>query len=157
MNRRNLIALFCIIGFASCSREHRPAGLPDLMPCELTIMNTDGSPLAGATVRLAATEAVIPWAMLGKTDENGNVKIMVNARYAGAPAGKYRVLVFKNTGFDKTRGIPEAKQNTFVDAEAELIWYVHPVYADEKSSPLEIEVIDKQVFQTTLTLTKSIQ
>ncbi|MDR1964576.1 MAG: carboxypeptidase-like regulatory domain-containing protein [Planctomycetaceae bacterium] len=146
--------LVLFIGLSGCNKEHRPAGLPKLMPCEITIFNIDGTPLADASVRLVATETSVPWAIIGKTDANGIVNISVNARYSGAPAGKFRVLVSKNEGFDKTLGTPKTPPNALVSVDAELIYYVNPIYSNDKLSPFEIEVLDNEPFKTTLTLVK---
>jgi hypothetical protein len=142
-----------LIGLSGC-QEYRPAGLPKLIPCEITVINTDGVPLAGASVRLFATETSIHWAIIGKTDDHGIARISVNAQYSGSPAGKFRVLVSKNEGFDKMTGIPKTSPNTYVSVDTELIYYVNPIYANEKRSPFEIEVIDDEPFKTTLTLIK---
>jgi hypothetical protein len=136
-------------------QEYRPANLPKLIPCEITVIDTNGTPLTDAIVRLVATETSIPWAIIGKTDSNGIVPISVNAQYSGAPAGKFRVLISKNEGFDKTLGIPKTPPNAYVSADAELIYYVHPIYSNDKQSPFEIEIIDdNKPFKTTLTLVK---
>ncbi|MDR2756396.1 MAG: hypothetical protein LBC20_11870 [Planctomycetaceae bacterium] len=149
-----LLLFVLLIGLTGCNKEHRPVGLPKLIPCEITIINTDGTPLVGAFVRLLATETPIPWAIIGKTNENGIANISVNAQYVGAPVGKFRVLISKNEGFDKTLEIPKTPPNAYVSVDAELIYYVNPVYSNEKQSPFEIEVLDNKPLKTTLTLVK---
>jgi hypothetical protein len=148
-----ILLFVSLIGLPGC-KEYRPAGLPKLIPCEIIIINTDGAPLVGASVRLFATETSIPWAIIGKTNENGIANISVNAQYSGSPVGKFRVLVSKNEGFDKTMGIPKTPPNAYVSVDAELIYYVNPIYSNEKRSPFEIEVVDNEPFKTTLTLVK---
>ncbi|MDR2170941.1 MAG: carboxypeptidase-like regulatory domain-containing protein [Planctomycetaceae bacterium] len=150
----SILLLILLIGLSGCNKEHRPAGLPKLIPCEITVINTDGTPLADALVRLVAIETPIPWAIIDKTDENGIANIFVNAKYQGSPVGKFRVLISKNEGFDKTLGTPKTPPNAYVSVDAELIYYVNPIYSNEKLSPFEIEVIDNKLFSTTLTLVK---
>jgi len=72
--------------------------LPDLFPCKITITQ-GGRPLEDATVQLVpekdAFDFDFPWYIIGKTDANGTAKIFTHTDHAGAPAGKFKVLVSK--------------------------------------------------------------
>jgi hypothetical protein len=119
-------------------------------------LDKDGKPIADALVRLVSVGEPLPFAMIGKTDADGKTKITVNGKLDGAPAGKFRVLVAKNVGFDKTEGIPKPQPGTVVDVESELIRHTNIIYGNDKLSPLEIEVLPNQPLNETVKLTLSV-
>ena len=77
-----------------CQRETRPAGMPELHPVALTFTQ-DGTPLAGATVRLVPQDTSNTWYSGGHTDERGIAVIQTDRKYPGVPAGTYKVTVSK--------------------------------------------------------------
>ena len=159
MSTNSLYYFLCFfIAFAvisGCKSDHRPAGLPKLMPCEITVIDVDGTPLTGAGVTLEAVDNDIPWAAIGTTDENGVASIAVNNQYKGAPAGKYKVVLNKVRGFDKTDGKPNFPPHVFVSMQDELAYFINPIYTQRQSSPFELEVVSGQPAAATFTLEKS--
>jgi len=77
-----------------CS-EKLPDGMPSLHPCQITITQ-EGKPLAGASVRLHATNgAGNAWLVSGDTNSSGTVSMLTQGQYRGAPEGTYKVTVQK--------------------------------------------------------------
>lgn len=85
--------------------EPRLEGMPDTYPTSITITQ-DGAPLAGATVVLYPEDSSLTrWPVGGITDEQGKADMMTSSKYAGAPAGKFKVIVSKTV----TEGDPLPK------------------------------------------------
>ena len=148
-----------VFGFFStmtgCSGQKLPNGMPKLYPCQLTI-TMDGSSLSEASVSLIPAEGNNnTYTAGGTTDQNGNVTIMVNGQFIGAPLGKYHVLVVKTLvqykpGFEpenikitpsgdesqdrKTRLYAAQDYATNVDLVA-------PVFGSVKTTPLIVEIV----------------
>ncbi|MDR0871034.1 MAG: hypothetical protein LBN39_09615 [Planctomycetaceae bacterium] len=82
--------------FLGCAKPH-PAGLPQLVPCTVKIV--DGSqPLAEVDVGLLREEGQSGWSLGGISDSTGTVKlrtIFASFEGNGVPAGTYRVLLNK--------------------------------------------------------------
>ena len=146
--------LLVLVAFSACKREHRPAGLPKLMPCEIAVVDVDGSPLSGAGVTLIAIDGDIPWAAIGLTDENGVATIAVNNQYKGAPAGKYKVVLTKVRGFDKTAALPDFPVHVHVSMQDEVAYFINPMYTKSETTPFEVEVADGQPAKAAFTLEK---
>jgi hypothetical protein len=88
-----LTALACATGLlllGCAQRRDVPADLPPLMPCTIEV-TWNAAPLASATV------TVLPetgrWVGVGQTDGAGRAVILTHGRYAGLPAGRYRVEI----------------------------------------------------------------
>jgi len=97
-----LILLF----FVSCSKNQKPADLPDLFPTTITITQA-GQPVEGATVNLLP-ENSNKWFAGGNTNSQGVCQVRTQGKYIGAPAGKYDVVVYKTTILESvTRKQPE--------------------------------------------------
>ena len=88
-----IVTMLAICVLSGCSQAKRPAGLPTLYPCEITITQGE-KPLEGAVVRLMLESGSADWAMSGKTGANGVAKIST-ALFAGAPEGTFKVLISK--------------------------------------------------------------
>lgn len=105
-----------------CSGDDRPAGLPDLAPVKIIILQ-DSKPLEGASVQLLSDEPSSKWAVGGSTNAMGEAIIMTHGKYDGAPAGKYKVTVDKVTtdgpavAIDDPDGSPPATSFRLVDAK----------------------------------------
>ena len=103
MSKNSLQAILTLLGglflmVCGC-HANKPDDIPNLYPCHITI-SQDGTPLANASVTLYLAQRLVTensqvWLPLGTTDGNGVATIYTNARYAGAPAGQYKVLVNK--------------------------------------------------------------
>ena len=86
-----IISLLVLCAFSGCGKDKRPADMPALYPCEITITQ-GGQSLAGALVTLKPTGK---WIMDGKTASNGTANIRTHGKFAGVPAGTYTVCVSK--------------------------------------------------------------
>ena len=128
--------------FCGCSRVNRPADLPRLFPVTLMI-TLDNQPLDDALVVLHMEDGPdAKWTVGSRTDSAGQAVITTHGQFRGAPAGKFKVCVSKSEGIEEG-GRPK------------LVQHVDPLFADPKSTPLEIEVSDKgKVTNSTLNVHK---
>lgn len=96
MKRMKFCALLCVACglILGCQGQKKPADLPELYPVKVTIIQ-DGAPLEGATVSLYDTTGSSRFTVGAKTDAKGVASLKTDAKYDGAPAGNYKVLVSK--------------------------------------------------------------
>ena len=151
-----IITLFAVSIFSGCSKEQRPAGLPPLFPCK--IMITQGNkPLEGALVQLVPESGTFQWTISGKTDSSGVAKLSTHAKFSGAPAGTFKVLVSKTEASPSKYPVPA--DNAPVEEWTEyrgqismehrpLIQYVKPEYEDISSTPHSILITKGKNRQT---------
>ena len=142
-----LLALVFTVG---CGGQKLPPDMPKLFPVKMTITQ-EGKPLPEAMIMLSMVGG--KWPSQGRTDANGVVtKFFTNSQYEGVAAGKFKVCVRKvererdnieippeptdlKENYEwrqKYFGRPTAPPNEFDLVEA--------VYADPKTTPLEIDV-----------------
>jgi len=76
-----------------CAPSNRPAGLPPLHPCTVTVTQ-NGTPLADVSVQLISKETEA-WPTTGVTDASGNAVIVTYGRFHGTPVGEYTVVLSK--------------------------------------------------------------
>lgn len=133
-----------IISVSGCG-EKIPANIPKLFPASITV-TMDGKPLEGATVTLAGLNPTLP--VGGVTDTSGTVKILTQAKYNGAPAGKYKVYLSKiETVEGPTSKTPPPRDSTQLDAYRKQLWaerqsfeIVGEEFRAAATTPLEFEV-----------------
>ncbi|MCL2306586.1 MAG: hypothetical protein FWC43_14705 [Planctomycetaceae bacterium] len=143
-----VVSLFAVCLFTGCPGQERPAGMPELFPCKITITQ-GGRPLGDAIVNLVPEEAALGWVINGITDANGVATIKTQGNYTGAPAGPYKVCV------SKVEITPSQIPQPAKDASyAELVEYgekagkevrpsyniVKPEYNDAAITPLSITI-----------------
>ncbi len=87
-------AALTLASIVGCGGPKKPADLPELFPCSITIIQ-DGQPLEGASVQLNDPSSSSRFVVGGTTDEKGVAVIRTDGQYPGAPVGKYKVLVSK--------------------------------------------------------------
>ncbi|MDR0870204.1 MAG: carboxypeptidase-like regulatory domain-containing protein [Planctomycetaceae bacterium] len=92
MYKKLLLIIFVLSFVAGCGREQKPADLPKLYPCRVTIQ-MKGTPLDGALVSLLPENG--KWSAAGMTDAQGIVKLSTQT-YSGVAEGTYKVTVSKN-------------------------------------------------------------
>lgn len=138
----------CPVLVLGCS--DRPAGMPALYPCKITITQED-APLVDASVVLSnISDPALgdTWSAAGRTDSSGVAVIQTNGQYAGAPGGTYKIIVEKiNTESAKfgprpPAGTPELvdwEDKTAFDTTISRVILVEPLYSSS-STPHEIEV-----------------
>jgi len=92
--RTFIISLLAVCIFVGCGGPPRPAGMPPLFPCEITITQ-EGQPLENAFVQLVPEDGSSGWSIAGHTNANGVARILTHAQFPGAPEGTFKVLVSK--------------------------------------------------------------
>ena len=135
--------LLCVTLIIGCGGPKRPPGMPALSSCVLTIQYEDGSPVDKAMVSLAPEDAELrQWSISGSTDASGVVTIHTNGDFAGAPAGKYKVVVRKSevvsTGKNDVYGDPITGTRSMVAEE----------FSNSGKTPLSLEVGSGSVKET---------
>ncbi|MDR1493851.1 MAG: carboxypeptidase-like regulatory domain-containing protein [Planctomycetaceae bacterium] len=137
-------AVICLLlsGAIGCGGDvSRPADLPPLKPCKITV-NQDGKPLEGAVVTLVSKDASTKYARSsGVTDASGTAD-MKTYGYFGAPEGNYKMTVTK-TGSEGGKETADASGVVSTRGGKDYS-YVEKKYADIKSTPLEIEIHGKE-------------
>jgi hypothetical protein len=135
------VVLFSVVLIAGCGQS-RPPGFPKLYDCALTFQFEDGSPVDGAMVSLSPeTAALAQWSIAGGTASSGTVKFYTNGDFAGAPAGKFKVLIRKTEVFESGRS---ADGYPFNDVRPLL----NEKYDNLDSTPFSLEIPDKAVQET---------
>jgi len=123
-----------------CSGQPKPDGMPPLHPLTITVTQ-EGKPLAEASVSLHPIGGEHSWSSGGLTQSDGSLVIYTYGKYAGAPAGKFKVTV------DCVTSDPPAPKNVTME-ELDAHNKKHPAfrivplqYTEKGKTPLEIEVV----------------
>ena len=149
------IALAMFFG-SGCSKHPVPPGLPKLYSCVVTITQ-EGQPVSDATVSLILNDGSRPWAISGSTNASGVATMQTQAHFTGAPAGIYKVCVFKT--------IQEGTPITIVPAMGESaavtiipsFYVVDPKYDRYDTTPLELSIAAKGKTQATFDAGKEVR
>jgi len=149
-----IVTVLAVCVFAGCGGPPRPAGLPPLFPCDITIIQ-EGQPLEGALVRLIPESGVSEWAISGKTNANG-VAIISTALFRGAPEGTFKVLVSKTDVTPSQHTEPEDINspewegwNALVVTERRhTVMFVKPEYDQVRTTPHSITITKGRNQQT---------
>ncbi|MDR3234143.1 MAG: hypothetical protein LBT46_10865, partial [Planctomycetaceae bacterium] len=117
--------LFIVTLMLSGCGEQMPEGLPPLYPCTLTFTQ-NGAPLAGGIVSLVPVEASLPFSFSGLTDARGSLTPMVQGKYKGIPAGKWKIGVrkeeFRTEGnFEWAVTLVDKQYYTAADSPLEIV------------------------------------
>ena len=134
-----MLVVFAVTG---CARDSgKPADLPPLFPCEITITQED-KPLAGATISLESSgEAKSTYYPSGITNESGKA-VLSTYGFNGAPAGTYKVTVRKTVVEDVTQ-VTDA-YGDLVDSPGTEYRTVERKYSDAKETPHELEITNSK-------------
>ena len=140
-------AILVLVATSACNQKKKPADMPQLFPCEITVVQ-DGKPLEGATVNLTADGTSLRFTVAAKTDKNGVAKIKTDIDWPGAPAGKYKVCISKVVApeVDNTTPIPSdpveyaAYQKKLAESSAQTKSLVDSKYLRPHTTPESIEV-----------------
>ena len=122
-----------------CGSQKMPDGMPKLYPLTLNVTQ-EGKPLPEATVSLFSIDGVNTWNSGGMTKTDGTLVVFTRGKYAGVPAGKYKVTV------DCVMSdVPRPKEATMEEimehGKKHPEYRVVPLpYTDRKTTSLEIEV-----------------
>ena len=84
---------------SGCSRQLRPADLPKLYPCKITILDKEGNPLPNVLVSVSpenpnADDPHSKWGASGSTNESGVANIKTTGKYPGLLTGKFRITLW---------------------------------------------------------------
>ena len=89
-----LLLLFCVI-VTGCSRLERPAGMPELYPCSITV-TFGGEAVEDVRVQLLPEDRDNKWGAGGRTDSKGVAVMSAAVGFNGVPEGRY-VISFTKT------------------------------------------------------------
>lgn len=132
----SLLGGLLIVAALGCASSDRPADLPPLVKCAVQVMQ-DGAPLPGAQVLLVSSTS--KWSVGGMTDEAGVAEMFTHGKFAGAPAGEYKVTVVKEI----VEEVPNPRHVPDKDNEPTLTKITRPVdskFGQAKTTPLELSV-----------------
>jgi len=154
MKKKRLVPLLPVIMLVMLSGgcgKSIPAEFRNLCPTTITIMQ-DGAPLSEASVLFKPVQNDAMSAS-GITNEKGVATMMVQATYKGVPAGKYKVMVVKQTRERNPAISDEQMQGQNVSMEVRdkayiVTNFVDPLFGDSLRTPLEIEVTQGKNEQT---------
>ena len=119
--------LCCVLLSAGCGGGGRakPKDMPPLYPVTLTFTQ-EGVPVDEASIVLNSSGK---WAVAGMTDEKGEVNLVTNGFYDGAPEGSYKIAVTKIV-YEKNSAGTIVKQTDVIPDQ----------FKREATTPLEIEI-----------------
>ena len=133
--------------FTGCG-EKLPDGMPKLYPTLITVIQ-EGEPCEGALVQLFPEDSTLSqWGASAVSDAKGVAEMLTNAKYKGAPLGKYKVTVMKRERephpnpewANLPREDPNFQKFVQIANDLKLYDYVQPQFSSEVKSPLQIEV-----------------
>ena len=151
---RRLRALVCsqlvVVGFVGCG-EPRPEGMPELFPAKF-VLTQEGVPLADASVTFIPENASLArWPVGAVSNANGEAELKTFAKFSGAPAGKFKVIV--NKSVTEGAAVPEHPGGSATPEQMreydkamksggfQVYDVVESKYRSQKTSPLEVEVV----------------
>lgn len=125
--------------FAGCNRSDRPADLPQLTPCTLTVTAEDGVPVEGALVQLLSDQAPASlWNAGGITGPEGKLIPLVQGKWPGVVPGTYKVMVKKfNVVKEKEFLNTETGKMTVIQKNIPLI---DPAFGKPDQTPLSLTI-----------------
>ena len=134
--RTKILAAFCgaillLAILTGCVDQRLPAGLPDIYPCTLTILQ-EGQPLSGAMILLYSQNEPCPWTISGTTNEYGVAQMLTHGRYPGVPQGDWAVTIMKNIAvFNEKR----------TDGMEDVYAKVDPAFSDKNTTTLHLNTV----------------
>jgi hypothetical protein len=130
---RYIVFLCLLIPFLSgCNQSQRPAGLPPLHPCTITVTQ-NGVPVTDVSVQLIAKEESV-WPVTGITDTSGNAALVTYGRFQGVPVGDYIVVLSKRLTESDTPA------NEYVSGITHVYSLIDNKYSTAETSSLEMSV-----------------
>ena len=140
----SLIAVLAVTLLPGCGGQPRPADLPTLYPCTVTVTQ-DGQPLSDGIVHLVSTDSEFKWAVFAQLNASGTGKMFTQGLYPGAPEGDYKVVISKEETVSEQVGPVVVRQGEFGEetiTPTRLTVYslVDKDYADAATTPLSMTI-----------------
>ncbi|MDR1493158.1 MAG: carboxypeptidase-like regulatory domain-containing protein [Planctomycetaceae bacterium] len=134
----------CAFLFCGCGDSTRPADLPKLYSCKITVIQ-GGKPLEDATVTLLAKTPSKYGVSSATTDVSGTA-VLCTYGFNGVPVGEYGVTITKI-------GVEDAKESKTIEGNpiqigGKVYSYVDAVFGNENHPPYTIMVTKKGVAET---------
>lgn len=139
--RKLLVLALCllIVTTASCKQEKRPAGMPEIYPCSLKIVQ-DSAPLADAEVSVVSSDPqIVRFPCGGVSDQDGIVELKTMG-FKGAPAGSFKVVVSKIEYLNQPKSYDEAQKFQSEGIKEESFDLVDRKFGDASTTDLQIEI-----------------
>ncbi|MCL2119512.1 MAG: hypothetical protein FWH27_13910 [Planctomycetaceae bacterium] len=155
--KRIIIPLMLVaLSITGCGgNDSRPADLPPLFPCEITITQ-EGTALSGATISLESSgEAKAVYHPSGITNESGKA-VLSTYGFNGVPTGMYKVIVRK-TVVEDVKQVVDAYGDLVDDGGVEYRT-VESQFSNANATPHEIEITNsRQAVQATFDVGKPVK
>ena len=140
----SLISLLAVTLLTGCGGQPRPADLPPLYACTVTVTQ-DGKPLGEAVVRLESPDPAFKWAVFAQLDASGSGKVFTQGLYPGAPEGDYKVVISKEETVAEEIGPAVVRQGEFGEethtpTRMTVYSLVEKEYTDAETTPLSITI-----------------
>jgi hypothetical protein len=139
-----LCIVSCALFFSGCGDSTRPADLPKLYPCKITITQ-NGKPLENATVTLIAKTKSKYGVSSATTDVSGMASLWTYG-FNGVPSGEYGVTVTK-IGVEGTKESKTIEGNP-IQTGGNVYSYVDAKFGDENNPPYFINATENGVAET---------
>jgi len=147
MNYCRYLLLLLLSLSIGCSVDSRPADLPPLFPCTVSVTQ-GGAPLDDANVELVSTSPdTQKYRPSATTDANG-IAVIMTYGFPGAPAGTYKILVRKMIEDDIVYGTDEYGEQRVASSSRYQV--VGDRYFNAEATPHEIEVTPRGRTQITI-------
>jgi hypothetical protein len=134
-----IVFVLAITTFGCRRSDDQPKNLPKLFPIVVTV-HQEGTPVAGAFVRLVPTDASMPWSCGATTDTSGRAVIKTIGKFTGAPEGDYRVAISKL----EMPAIAGSNMSNLdapaASGQSDSFDLVDPKYSNPSTTPLEAKV-----------------
>lgn len=137
-----LLFFVCLsLTWYGCGGTPKPEGMPTLYPCTIKVTQ-DGQPLAEAIVYLDPVGEKHKWPVSGVTNVQGVATLSAQAKYLGAFAGDYKLVVTKEEDFQERPDQPVPGSDTEIIPGSPVIRYslVESQYTSGKTSPQDVTV-----------------
>ena len=136
-----------ILLMTGCGGPPRPADLPPLYQCTITVTQ-DGKPLGAASVMLVSEDHSFKWVVAAPLDESGTGKVFTQGLFPGAPEGEYKIVISKEEVITEQIGPAVVRQGEFGEETitpnaVTVVSLVEKDYTKAETSPLRITIAKK--------------
>lgn len=148
----SIFLLSAVVILSGCGGPERPADLPRLYPCTVTVVQ-DGRPLEEAIVNFISIDPSFKWSVFARLDASGTGKVFTQGLFPGAPEGEYKVVLSKeDTVTEKVgRAVPPTADDggvMVIPIVLKVFTLVEKDYTDAATTPLSIVISRKNNAET---------